>query len=1238
MSQSLDITNTQTFLTSVASQDTTIPLLNQRIPCNQLVVMPGAQAQFTIPSSTGLMLNPHLRMTMRLTFPAVGVLPTVGGGGVYNHPAACMSGPTEKSLQFGSQTIEPPELDPYYYASAPTAPIKYLSEGGNPYSSPAFISKTSMGVLWKTQLNTQAYADSFFTESGAPQATNPYFNNAAYPYDAFLTANMMCYPQIERCQNYNASKMSEDGIYLAAAWAWNATASTPAIVPMPASVIFSNYSGSTPQYATDLGMGGYLNLFTQMDLTRSDGTIISQLNNQTNYCTLNWLKMLTMTPLQAKLYDKRMGCGVYHMADALDGEGTIVPGTWATDKCSSYEYTHLDPVYRLPTAKSEIILTKEVLMPLAFPLTDTWPIEQFCGRAKSGEAGASVQLSLTFAPHNRYMWRDRPRYYNAVVDSLTDAPTNFPLQPGGSSTATNKNYSLSPEQTRQVFYNNAPLIRDIQWLPMYPSLYNALPGDTTPTGVPGPAPVSYRSGNTGCVLRVLVNAIRMTTNQLEDVLGAATLTLEEGVAMYNTTNAKQAYKPGYPMCSLFGGFTVYTQLEYLDGPVGSMDNLGLLVNPNAAVPSQAMIFNATAEALRGRRTLRHESTAIWIDGNNIESIQLESRHAVLPELEASEVSLRYDEREPDTTNVVIRLARTVELEVPVHDAYFGAFAGFEMFNCSNGANDQQAFPNAIQSSTCAAPVPTQYFFTPNWTRVTYGESNASIANCTTRPHFRLSLLLATQSPCMKNMTLQGEVPSGLVNPHRGYSGYAAGPTPGPTEITLYNDPFAMDTDDNDYNLGSTRPCPRMIYPKSVEFSSISLQFQKGTISDEHRQLLTDEVQSAEGLGIVVPFFTQLNVPVIPGNPQMINFIPTVQNVYGIGIGMRLLNELDVFGCEPGIPFCGFSRVELTRGAVKVVQKEAWELLSRIGTDYPVSLPAWTQFNDPKWTQNPYAPRKGYPTLYDFESINALVGAIYGANPLNPLNNVKETNLTLIQRCQSMLDYFYVPTAGGAAYVAPGTTFNLKFTLQKDYETSVVTPILLLGHLQMNSQASLNGLGYRWLGGSGADTLYANTNYVRFWDDGYNQVNGTPTTNQPTFNPFQLGRPAWDYSISAKLLTNGRRFNTPALDAMVHQPTVQAALEPLYVAAGDESFETLLSGVYDEADETWEVFPVQKVSDYLAVVGCQQIVNVGDCSLYYTGDALSMLNMQITIFHQYKTLIRETSVGQGVPVTSVSILT
>ena len=1213
MSADLPLTNTQTFLTSIAAEDTTIPLLNQRIACNQNVVYPGGQAIFNIPASSGLVLNPHLRFTMRTTYPCVAPLPIVGGSGFFisNLRLATMTPSTTftapAAMPIPAAQMLPKMYRPDFVGPAPAPSI------GPVYQQWNFMSGSAVGNYWKARFDSPN-SSFFVTGTGAVQGQNPYFNNKAYPYDSFLQVNGVAYPQVLRCQNFNTGKMVADNIYPVATL--GAPSQAGAQTAAPAQFIFLNYSGSQPQYATDLGLGGYLNLFTQLNLTRSDGTIISQLNNQHEFATVNLLRMLAMGPTEAKLYDKRMGCGVYHMADLLDGDATIIPGTWQTDKCSSYEITKLDPVYGLPTSDSEIILTKEVIMPLVFPLTNTWPVEQMCGKAKAGEAGASVLLTLNFDPFNPYKYSDRPRYYNALVDSLSDAPTHKPLQPDDGS---NPPYQVDIEQATDVMFLDGPLIREIQWIPMYPCLYNANPLQAAAANVPGPAPINYRSGGAGCILRVVCNKIRLTTDQLEDVLGSSALTNPKGYATKSSTNATISYAPSYPMCPLYGGFSVYTELDYLDGPVGSTDHSNVCQhtpNPNVA---DALIFNTTLEVLRGRRTLRHEKTATWIDGNNIVSIELESKHSVKAALvDPKAISLDYEAREPDAVNVVIKLARSVVLEVAVHDAYFGGFAGKESYNTQAATiNPNPVFPNGQQSSLCVTHVPAQYFYSPAWLSRTGG--GWATTDFTTRPHFRLNLLLATQSPCMANMNLQGEVMAGLVSRHNGRTGYkeiAADPVN--NAVVLSKDPWALDTDDNDYNIGNTRPIPRIVYPKAVEFDTLYFTFQKGTITEEHQQLLDDDVKSESGLRIKVPYFTQINVPIIPSNVPSISFIPTVSEIFGMRFGLRALNEADVYGLDPGIPFATFSRLEMTRGSVKVLQKEGWELLSRIGTDYPISQPSWVQFSNPNWSQNPFAPRKGAPTQYDLESLTRFVGCIYGSSPLNPLNNVKETNMALLMKTQALLDYYWTPTVGGPAYVAPGTTFVLKATVQNQYESCVVTPIFLYGHLAFNF--TVNGGNYQWLGGGQPDVLNAPPNYVTYYDDGFTFLGLVPGPSLFTF-----GTPTWDYSISLAFLTNGRRFVTPYIDALVHvyQPTPQDTA--LYQPAGVQSYSTALSNV-------------MKLLDQLAVVGCQQLVNVGDCQLFGAGDAGNQLNLQITIFHAFTTVIRETSVAQGVPITSVSFLT
>lgn len=1218
----LEVTNTGTFLTSVSTTDVTVPMLNQTIRCNQDVVYPGGRCTFTIPKSTGLMVNAHLVFTTRTTYPFVGQLPTVGGSGwAYSNfeNGGVYSG---KAYQVDNALINPAQAVPALFRPDLTGPaqIEGLVPAGLTETS-TFRAGVALATQWKSLFNKAQSSALFNFTTGAALDSNPYFNNPAYPYDAFYVENGRPYPHLKRCQNYNYGRMAKEGIYTAVP-NWGQLTETP--YTFPQMVLFAGYSGSQPQYATDLGLGGYLNLFTQMDITRSDGTIISQLNNQNDYATINWLQMLTMPPTEAKLYDMKMGCGIYHLADTINADSVILPGAWATDKCASYELAGLDS-YGLATADSTITLIREITMPLVFPLTKTWPISQFCGEAVQGEANASVEMSATFAPFDPYMWTDRPKYYSGWIDSLEDAPTNQSIQ-------TNSDGEIdSSTDVQRLLYKNSPAIREIQWIPLYPSLFNALPSDTSPSNIPGPLPINIRSGNVGCILRVNLNSIRLSTADLESVLGKATLALGKGVL----TGLDGAYNVSYPMCPLYGGFTIYPELEYLDGPVGSDDRSNLIDNK----PLEIMQFNSICETIVGRRILRHEKTAVWVDGNNISSIQLESRHTESFGLTIEDTVLNYDEREPTTRNVVIRLARTVTVEVPVHGAYYGQYAGFESFNCQNTANAATpAFPQGVMTSTCATQVPSQYFFTLPYLRsltidfpTLDNQSNPVFAfNC--RPHFKISLLLATQSPAMSGLTLQGEVPACLTNQHMGYGGNAAPDSQtGYSPIGLIKDPKATDTDDVNYDLGTTRPIPRMIYPTEMSFSNIQVKFQKATVSLEHEQLLDEETASENGLRIQVPFFTQTNVPVIPSNMPIVNFTPTQQQIYGMRFAIRSLNERDVYGVEPGLGFCGFQRVELTRGAVKVWQKEAWELTSRIGTDYPVSMPSWNQFNDENWIQNPFVPRKGCPTDYDVNSVNRFVGAMFGANPLNGLNNAKETNLTLLERTQSYLDLIYTPTRGGAAYVEPGTTFTFKGTLQKDYESCVVTPIYLLGHLQKNiNQASLNTNAYKWLGaGTGNDELNKSTNYVRFWNPAYT---GTDLATPPTLiDEFMNGRPSWNYAPDLARKCNGMRFTTPFIDGMVHVAFPYPKGAQLYCNQGFTPATTLLT-----ASATGLPF-LQKLADLLAVVGCQQVVNVGDCSLFSGQNGPNMLNLQITVFHTWTTVIKKTSIGQGAPTTTISFL-
>jgi hypothetical protein len=1237
------------------------------VECDQVNAQLGTRATFSLPSTLGMIRNPSLQFTITLEFPYLGVLPPAGGGGISNSGQIFLQDAYLTNTAILGQTQPTNAADVFAYPT--TANRSHLVASVSPAlgSIKAYQSYeccASGRNWWKSgdaaatsDPNAPVFTDSFFNYAGAKTPANPFFN-ASYPYECLLTAGGLMYGG--RCfwPGTDTSPLTDVNLYPTivtnVTWPVTQLYGAPPWKALTPYFIFCNMLVDQANYATDpfRGLGILGTIVDKLSLSRTNGQLIAEINSGENISNYITYPMLSMVGDEAKLLDMRNRTGIYHMAPFLDPEGTILRGTKATERATSYRITNRHPIYRTSQPDSRLIVTQQYDVPIPFSIGQNWPVHLLAQGSQASIIPNSLELGLNIANFRPTAWTTQQQLYSALIDSHADSI----LQK-----TTASNITDAPQADKALFYDE-PCIVKINCIPMMPDMVNRWGAFDPKTPIPGfTQPLDHRSGAAGCIMQTWCNYIELETDSLEDVLGDPCLTLDDAYPVTSDVNKlgsypDTAFRKGYPLSRLHSGFTVFSKVVYCSTATSSTDYHDILKSDTAA--KDFLLAGSAIQACIGEPILRDVHSSTYVYGNQIASITLVSKHTLSNDalsLDASSfvktVASDYDERNYNKVKVRVNFTNPICFEGLIFGADYSTFLEPEAFVVNNGLAMNAAYtslPNAGKNLNAGynAAKSACSWFEDNGLNLRHAKVNNApaakedlrLGGLTFRPNFHLSLLIATSTPCFPNTPLQACTPTSLNIWHQSqYNTYQDAGVGGAMTSEFSHDVYGTDLSDTLNVIGQMRAQPSIILPLNATISNLRFAYDKVTLTASQEQMLQDAVNSQEGLNLVGVDFTETYVPIqANGNPTL-NFTVAQQQVFGLRFGARTSNHEQYFGCpSPAQPFVGLNSLRILWDNIQVVQQTAYWCGQNFSSKIPVCMPNLTEPFNSRWTMNPCAIRKGRVQQINIDSWANLVGAIYGADPTNGDNANRPLNYQLFHMLNLNMASLWVPALGGPARFKPGASLQIQFTLQQKYESSVAFPVYINGQVALNNVTS--NAAYNFSGGALTPITYNQL----FTCNGTATAADQPSTwamltsgwanasiQKPQAETGTLfGFDQWDYSlaITSLPLNGGGNMNAYACGIRSMCPYVTSFAHTGYNP-----------GVNNFANFSYSQFP-HGVIDGRAVAGCQQIKWLDPTPLVPTAFPQTSLNFVLTTIFKRITKITSRQIdGTASRQTLVTIL-
>lgn len=1238
------------------------------VECDQVNASLGTRATFSLPSTLGMIRNPSLQFTIELEFPYLGVLPPAGGGAVSNgagiwDPATMLAGtnvlgqsqPTNSANVFKYPTSAERDLlvasvDPHNGAAIKAYQSFECCASGRNYWKSGDASTTAADT-------TQVFTDSFFNINGTPNSSNPFFTNSSYPYDCMLTPGALMYGG--RCfwPGTDVSQLRNTTLYPTilngAEPPANQIFGRPPFKVLTPYFIFCNMLVDQANYATDpfRGLGILGTIVDKLSLSRTNGQEIAEINSGQNLSNYTVYPQLSLVGDESKLLDMRNRTGIYHMAPHLDPEGTILRGTKATERATSYRITNRHPVYRTSTPDSRIFITQQYDVPIPFSIGPNWPVHLLAQGSQASTIPNSLELGLNLANFRPTAWTTQQQLYSALLDSHADSI----LQKTTPANITSKNLADT-----QLFFDE-PCIVKINCIPMMPDMVNRYGNFDAKAPIPGfTDPLDHRSGGAGCVFQTWCNYIDLETDSLEDVLGDPSLTLDDAYPVTIDESAcagfpNTAFRKGYPLSRLHSGFTVFSKVVYCSTATSSTDYHPLL--QNSEEPAAFLLGGSAIQACIGEPILRDVYSSTKVYGNQIASISLVSKHTMSNEmlgLNATEfsknVASHYDERNFNKTKVRISFTNPICFEGLIFGADFSSFLEPDAFVPSNqrAENDTYVTANKNLNTGYNAAKSACSWFEDNGLNLRHNKVNGDVAPKEDlklgaylfRPNFQMSLLIATSTPCFPNTPLQACTPTSLNVWHQSQLNTVQEGAIGDVMKTEFShDTYGTDLSDTLNVLGQMRAQPSLILPINAKISNLRFAYDKVTLTSAQEKMLQDAVNSQEGLNMVGVDYTETYVPIqANGNPTL-NFTVLQQQVFGLRFGARTSNHEQYFGCpSPAQPFLGLSSLRILWDNIQVVQQTSYWNGQNFSSKIPVCMPNLTEPFNSQWTMHPYSIRKGRVQQVNIDSWANLVGAIYGADPTNGDNANRPLNYQLFHMLNLNMASLWVPALGGPARFKPGASLQLQFTLQQKYESSIAFPVYINGQVALLNNYS--NAAYNFAGAalgpinynqpfvcSNTATTNGQPSTFAMLTSGW--ASSAPAVNAVATSATLFGFDQWDYSLAVTQL-NDLSSNNPL---MAYSCGVRS-LTPYVTSFAHTGY---WPGKNDFGDFSYAQFP-HGVIDGRAIAGCQQFKWLDPIPLVPSSFPQTSLNFVLTTIFKRITKITSRQIdGTASRQTLVTIL-
>lgn len=792
---------------------------------------------------------------------------------------------------------------------------------------------------------------------------------------------------------------------------------------------FLNYGALNGQdYALDFRTNiGVYGLFSQVQLLSANGLVIDESNSSLGYEHLVELMFSNSLGEKGAELDRSLLTNIYQWAPEIDSHLLMPKGVSGTLRANGVQ---------LDLTAQTITFTKHVCFPV--PLTfnqDCWPVRYLGG-------GQDLRLKILTNPMQSCGWCAAPRFYSGTMNLREDQRQ------------ANVYVYDDQTQTQNLIVTVTPITGYCftPWLP-------------APAVQGFEAITTSRAEGIGCVLRVVLNAIKLSTSDLSAILGDPILTLpgnENTAWPIGVDGANNLTYPNmvFPTCSMMNnGFTFQVCLEFIDDHnLVIMDTVpSTTVGVNATTMPAAAAQDDFAHQLVGNPVIRSVWVSIPVQASEIAAIQLMMPQRIAPGYigDAEEPAVPRNNAAAYTTalqysdvltgaiplesdigsegNVYIVLNHNKAIDIPVYGADFT--------RCTSNVRSVNTLAG-VATTLAHARVPwtsfdpTSQLTNQEETRAnkTSGINNTTLVNAAAL-NWGIKYVVSTNTPSLTGRPLNSwsqETQAGVL-PIPVFCGNICQEADGSDTLAL-TAAFAgnVPADPTFVSAGVNTKQPYVNYPINVTYTNWEFNFEEPLLEPETIEALDELYEDTSGPGIrfeAACYYIE-SFPLNSVTAREIIFETVKSNIYFFQFGLRDANPLDMFGKEGGMPWATFSYWKFSLGSTQLIDRPSNYQLQCLGGMWPQQVPILTGQGI-----NPWGMIKGTGmNSFISDRIRIAWGNVFGAD--TGAGDDVVINMPYFDRCNYKYDLFIPPNSHGGATALPRQTkWKLTFGIQNQYDSA-----------------------------------------------------------------------------------------------------------------------------------------------------------------------------------------------------------